>query len=206
MIRAMTAKQAVFKAIVDGDLNLRQLQKEHRSIQTRSVGKDTIQIRFRDSESWQTVEDFAYNYYNKIVKDVNDRIASASQVLVTEELLDGLSNEVYQKIYSAIKERVVDETNFVTEDEYLSMKSKLSQQIQQTKATLESQLRSMTKQRDESVRDYKELIAKTRQLKDIYDAREPELQKMREEILKTAALGMLKVTTVESIFDKYEIK
>jgi hypothetical protein len=90
----MTSKQAVCLAVRSGRYNLEALRREYRGIQVRKVGKETVQIRFRDGEAWMTPEDFADNYVSKTIKDLNDQWNAAEVILTENELCSAIPKAV----------------------------------------------------------------------------------------------------------------
>jgi len=189
----MTAKQAVYLAIQQGEVDFTRLREEHRSIQTRKVGKDTIQIRFRDSESWMTLEDFHSNYRNKILKDLGDLLTSASKVLPPKELLNGLNDECRQLVIKAGAKFVVANNIAVDVDEYNSLVNEYNQ-LMNEKENVEQQLLSVSRERDE-------LIKALEGEKQGGDQVDLALHQLKEEIGGMSILGMVKVSDVLGKFN-----
>lgn len=184
----MTAKQAVFLSIQEGKVDLTQLCQEHRSIQTRKVGKNTTQIRFRDSESWMTLEDFHSNYRNKILKDMSDLLTSASKVLPPKELLNGLNDECRQLVVKAGANCALANGYAVQTDKYNSLVDEYNQ-LMNEKENVERQLRSVRRERDELVKAYEGEKQSTNQAVST-------LRQLKEEIGGMGKLGMVKVSDI----------
>lgn len=64
----------------------------HRSVQWRVVGKNHVQVKFGDRGNFQDPDQFCDNFRNGVIKDLNDRVASALGILTKEELAEGLSS------------------------------------------------------------------------------------------------------------------
>lgn len=203
-MRTMTAKQAVFLAYRKGNVDLAALREEYRSIQVRKVGKDTVQIRFRDSESWMLVEDFASNYLNKILKDLSDQLTSASKVLSPEELLNGLTDECRHLVIDAgvrnalASNAAVDVNEFnelvLDYNELLTAKKNVDSQLSKASTALEKCRQIVEASKNEVQR-----------VKQQMDARERQLQQMKTEILDSATMGMMKRAVVEQKFSDYSV-
>lgn len=203
-MRVMTAKQAVFLAYREGNVDLAALREEYRSIQVRKVGKDTVQIRFRDSESWMTVEDFASNYRNKILKDLSDQLTSASKVLSPKELLNGLTDECRHLVMiSGVRHALasgaaveVDKYNQLVEDynEILAAKKNVESQLTETSTALKECTSCLEASNDQVIR-----------VKQQVSTRERQLQQMKTDILDSATMGILKSAVVEQKFSDYSV-
>lgn len=204
MIRAMTAKQAVFLAYRKGNVDLAALRTEHRSIQARKVGKDTVQIRFRDSESWMTVEDFASNYLNKILKDLSDQLTAASKVLSPEELLDGLTDDCRHLVESAGVESVLARDLAVSLDEYNRLVDDYNA-LNTAKQNVDSQLSAVSAELRKCQRDLEVAEGFSHEVKRKLIDREKTLIDMKQEILDSSVMGMLKRATVEQKFSDYGV-
>lgn len=204
MIRAMTAKQAVFLAYRKGNVDLAALRTEHRSIQARKVGKDTVQIRFRDSESWMTVEDFASNYHNKILKDLSDQLTAASKVLSPEELLDGLTDECRHLVEDAGVKSVLAENLAVSLDDYNQLVRDYNA-LNAAKKNVDSQLSEVSAELRKCQRDLEVAEGFGREVKRKLIDREKALVDMKQEILDSSVMGMLKRATVEQKFSDYSV-
>lgn len=189
----MTAKQAVFLALEQGNVDLTRLCQEHRSIQTRKVGKDTTQIRFRDSESWMTLEDFHSNYRNKILKDMSDLLTSASKVLPPKELLNGLNDECRQLVIKAGANYALANGYAVQTDEYNSLVDEYNQ-LMNEKENVAQQLLSVRRERDELAKAFEGQKQSTSQVA-------ATLRQLKEEIGGMGKLGMVKVSDVLGKFD-----
>jgi chromosome segregation ATPase len=184
----MTAKQAVFLAYQQGKVDLTQLCQEHRSIQTRKVGKDITQIRFRDSESWMTLEDFHSNYRNKTLKNLSDLLTSASKVLPPKELLKGLNDECRQVVIKAGADYALANGYAVQTDKWNSLVDEYDQ-LMNEKENVAQQLLSVRRERDELAKAFEEHKQSTSQ-------REATLRQLKEEIGGMGKLGMVKVSDV----------
>lgn len=184
----MTAKQAVFLAYQQGKVDLAQLCEKHRSIQTRKVGKDTTQIRFRNSESWMTLEDFHSNYRNKILKDMGDLLTSASKVLPPKELLKGLNDECRQLVIKAGADYALANGYAVQTDEYNSLVDAYDQ-LMNEKENVAQQLLSVRRERDELAKAFEEHKQSTSQA-------DATLRQLKEEIGEMGKLGIVKVSDV----------
>lgn len=187
-MRAMTAKQAVFLAIQRGEVDFTRLCEEHRSIQTRKVGKNTVQIRFRDSESWMIPEDFHSNYRNKILKDLGDRLTSMSKVLPPKELLNGLNDECRRLVFEAGVEYVLANDYAVEVVKYNSLVNRYNQ-LKNEKENVAKQLLSVERERDELVTAYEGQKQSTNQA-------EATLRRLKEEIGGMGKLGIVKVSDI----------
>lgn len=142
----MTAKQAVYLAINSGKpIDWKSLKAEHRSIQTRKAGRENIQVRFSDSESWLSLDEFASQYVNKTLKDLFVRLSAASKVLPPEQLLDVADKELKlfllnQALRLALQQGICVSTE--TYNNVLNAKVKAEQALaeaQQRVANLENQ-------------------------------------------------------------------
>lgn len=184
----MTAKQAVFLAIQQGEVDLTQLCQEHRSIQTRKVGKNTTQIRFRDSESWMTLEDFHSNYRNKILKGMSDLLTSASKVLPPKELLNGLNDDCRQLVINAGAKYALANNFAVEVDKYNSLVNKYNQ-LMNEKENVAKQLLSVRRERDELASAFEGQKRSTNQAN-------ATLRRLKEEIGGMSKLGIVKVSDV----------
>jgi hypothetical protein len=193
----MTAKQAVFAAYRSGNVNLAALREEYRSIQVRKVGKDITQIRFRDSESWMTVEDFASNYLNKILKDLSDQLTSASKVLSPKELLNGLTDDCRRSVMQSGVKYALANNLAVDIDEYNKLVNEYNQE-HTAKVNLANQLNNVSTELSECRQRLEE--NKRRQ-----QTREANLQQMKREILDSATMGMMKRAVVEQKFNDYSV-
>lgn len=184
----MTAKQAVFLAYQQGKVDLTQLCQEHRSIQTRKVGKDITQIRFRNSESWMTLEDFHSNYRNKILKDMSDLLTSASKVLPPKELLNGLNDECRQLVIKAGAKYVLANGHAVQTDKYTNLVEAYNQ-VMNEKENVAQQLLSVRRERDELAKAFEGQKQSTSQAV-------ATLRQLKEEIGEMGKLGIVKVSDV----------
>ena len=203
-MRAMTAKQAVFLAYREGNVDLASLREEHRSIQVRKVGKDTVQIRFRDSESWMTVEDFASNYLNKILKDLSDQLTSASKVLSPKELLDGLTDDCRRLVINEGVSTALASSTAVGVDEYNALINEYNELLA-AKKNVESQLSKTSTALKECRQELEASEDRFQRVKHRLDTRERQLQQMKKEILDSATMGMMKRVVVEQKFSDYSV-
>lgn len=204
MIRAMTAKQAVFIAFRNGNVDLATLREEYRSIQVRKVGKDTVQIRFRDSESWMTVEDFASNYRNKILKDLSDQLTSASKVLSPKELLNGLTDDCRHLVMQAGIRQAIASEAAVDVNKYNSLIDDYNELLT-AKKNSDSQLSKASTAYSQCKQSLEASQNDVQRMKQQKLARENELQQMKKEILDSATLGMMKRAVVEQKFSDYSV-
>lgn len=62
----------------------------HRSVQWRTVSKKHVQIRFSEG-SWIDPQCFADNYRNHVIKELADKVSSASVILTKDEMLEAIS-------------------------------------------------------------------------------------------------------------------
>lgn len=203
-MRAMTAKQAVFLAYREGNVDLAALREEYRSIQVRKVGKDTVQIRFRDSESWMTVEDFASNYLNKILKDLSDQLTSASKVLSPKELLNGLTDECRHLVINAGIRKALASDLAVDVDKYNKLVDDYNA-LAAAKENAESQLSKTSTALKECQHSLEASENNVQRVKQQMEARERQLQQMKTEILDSATMGMMKRAVVEQKFSDYSV-
>lgn len=203
-MRTMTAKQAVFLAYRKGNVDLAALREEYRSIQVRKVGKDTVQIRFRDSESWMTVEDFASNYLNKILKDLSDQLTSASKVLSPKELLNGLTDECRHLVINAGIRNALASDLAVEVDKYNELVDHYNA-LAAAKENAESQLSKTSTALRECQQSLEASENNVQRVKQQMAARERQLQQMKTEILDSATIGMMKRAVVEQKFSDYSV-
>lgn len=203
-MRTMTAKQAVFLAYRKGNVDLAALREEYRSIQVRKVGKDTVQIRFRDSESWMTVEDFASNYLNKILKDLSDQLTSASKVLSPKELLNGLTDECRHLVINAGIRNALASDLAVEVDKYNELVDHYNA-LAAAKENAESQLSKTSTALKECQQSLEASENNVQRVKQQMAARERQLQQMKTEILDSATMGMMKRAVVEQKFSDYSV-
>lgn len=203
-MRTMTAKQAVFLAYRKGNVDLAALREEYRSIQVRKVGKDTVQIRFRDSESWMLVEDFASNYLNKILKDLSDQLTSASKVLSPEELLNGLTDECRHLVIDAGVRNALASNAAVDVNEFNELVSDYNELLT-AKKNVDSQLSEASTALKKCRQIVEASKNEVQRVKQQMDARERQLQQMKTEILDSATMGMMKRAVVEQKFSDYSV-
>jgi hypothetical protein len=189
----MTAKQAVFLALEHGTVDLPRLREQHRSIQTRKVGKDIVQIRFRDSESWMNLEDFHSNYRNKVLKDVNDLLTASSKVLPPKELLNGLTSDLRRIIINAGIRNAIEGGICVTKDKHDSVVRSYCQ-VMNEKVDVEEALISVSEERDE-------LLKRCEGYKRDAELALSTLRRLKEEIGEMGKFGMVKVSDVLGKFD-----
>ena len=89
----MSAKNDVYKAIIAGNPNWKELQAKHFSLQLKGRGSRTL-IRFKNTEGWITPSDFAVNYKQAFSKRVNDLVLAASLVFPPEDILQMMPNSI----------------------------------------------------------------------------------------------------------------
>lgn len=203
-MRAMTAKQAVYQAYLNGNLDLKKLQEGHRSIQVRKVGINITQIRFRDSESWMTVEDFASNYRNKILKDLSDRLTSASKVLSPEELLNGLTDDCRRLVMRAASAYAISNQWAVSVKKYNDVVKEYNQQLT-AKMNVESQLSEITTRLKECQQSQEASHNQIERMKRQMETRDKQLSQMKREIFDSAKFGMVSTTILTSKFSDYNV-
>lgn len=83
----MTSKQEVYLELQDDGSNVKELQAKIRGLQARKVSKSTWQIRFRDSETWQTIKDWKTNFYQSNLKQLTDLVLALQVIIPPEEML-----------------------------------------------------------------------------------------------------------------------
>lgn len=94
MTGTMTAKHALYLAVLGGNPNLDELRKQHRSLQVRRSGKSDWLVRFKDSENWSNLEDWAANYKSSLLKQLSDLVVADMQALPPEEIVEAIPNPI----------------------------------------------------------------------------------------------------------------
>jgi hypothetical protein len=151
-----------------------------------------------------TIEDFASNYRNKIMKDLSDQLTAASKVLVTEELLSGLTDDCRRVLLKAGMRGAIAENYAVSIDEYNKLVNQYND-LRASKRTVDAQLQRTSTELNAS-RDREEASQlKINEMKHKIETREQQLQRMKKDILDSATMGMLKRAVVEEKFNDYGV-
>lgn len=134
----MTAKHAVYLAIVNDRLNINELQAVHRSLQARRIGKSDYQIRFKDSEPWMNPMDWATNYRNSLLKQLGDLVAADLQVLPQEVILSQLPEDTRRALQRSFIRRASEEGELATSEQYNDLVRKYKALVERFNALSDS--------------------------------------------------------------------
>lgn len=102
----------------------------HRSVQTRKVGKNTVQIRFNDNDSWTNIEEWPSEYERKTIKNLHDHLTQEAQCFSLTWLLpEALGNEAWKEIQVEALKVAASKNQIMFRKDYEEKLASYNQQI-----------------------------------------------------------------------------